>query len=80
MNIREHQEIITKWIESCKTSEQLDLLVEVINEFVVKRFKDHADQFELEVVKTELVEALTTQKMKTLVPINSPIASMKMIM
>lgn len=40
MTITDHVEIITKWIASCDRPEQLKLCKEVIEQFIVERFKE----------------------------------------
>lgn len=63
MNLQQHKEIILRWINSCETSEQLDLLLEVIVEFVTKRFEGRAEPLELSITKDDLSNALTDKKM-----------------
>jgi len=72
MDLFSHQQIIKVWINSCTTSEQVDLLVPFINEFVIPKFeklletKDGEDKkvlaYDLEVTKVELVAAIQTRK------------------
>jgi hypothetical protein len=38
MNLEQHTEIILKWVYSCDTSEQLNLLSDVIERFIKERF------------------------------------------
>lgn len=73
MTLEDHEEIITKWIGSCWTSEQLDLLGNVVEDFVVKRFtpaieglrneKDrHVRIRELHMVQENLKAAIQSQR------------------
>jgi len=45
MDIQQQKEILLKWIRSCKTAEQIDLLSQRITEFVVKRFSDKIEYY-----------------------------------
>lgn len=73
MTLFEHKMIITRWVNSCDTSEQVDLLIPFINEFVIPKFekdlltKDGEDKkvlaYDLEITKIELVEAIQTRKL-----------------
>jgi hypothetical protein len=62
MDLFEHKQIIKRWINSCDTSEQLDLLRDVIQEFVIKRFEGNVQAWELDEAKTELIDTLTERK------------------
>ena len=44
MTLGECKEIVLKWVRSCFTSEQLDLMEEVVEEFIVKRFSLQIDK------------------------------------
>lgn len=63
MTLKETQEIITKWIESCQTSEQLDLLLEVMDKFVFERFANISPLIELEAAKSDLKDAWLVRKL-----------------
>lgn len=38
MTLEHHKEIIIQWAKSCETSEQLNLLSDIIDTFIIKRF------------------------------------------
>ena len=40
ISLKETCQIIKKWVESCTTPDQLNLLKEVVHEFIEKRFFD----------------------------------------
>ena len=63
MDINQHKEIILRWIRSCRTSEQLGLLTEVIQAFVVDRFSGQVQPHEMDMVRTELNAAIDTRKL-----------------
>jgi len=63
MTLLQHKEIILKWILSCDTNEQLGLLLDVIANFVTKRFEGIADPLELELTRIDLTQALNDQQM-----------------
>lgn len=63
MTLQETKDIITVWINSCTTSEQLDLLTEVIKRFVVDRFTGQVDMMDMVMAETDLNEALSNQKL-----------------
>lgn len=62
MNIEKHKEIILKWIKSCRTAEQIDLLNEIIGKFVIDRFSGIVQSHELDMVLTELNEAINIRR------------------
>lgn len=43
MDLKQHEEVILKWINSCTSSEQLSLLKDVIDVFVAGRFANQYD-------------------------------------
>jgi hypothetical protein len=65
IEIRQQKEILLKWIRSCRTAEQLDLLAEIVTEFVVKRFSDKIEFYEMELAKRELSDAIIEQRVIT---------------
>ena len=65
MDIQQHKEIFLKWIRSCQTSEQLDLLSQRVTEFVVKRFSEKIEYYEMELTKEELSDAIIEQRVIT---------------
>jgi hypothetical protein len=64
MNLQETKETILRWLSSCQTSEQCDLLIEVIDRFVYQRFEGIVPPFDLDLVKTDLKQAWIDQKLK----------------
>lgn len=62
MNLQETKIVIAKWISSCDSSEQLDLLVEIMDRFILERFADQ-DPTELELVKTDLKQTWMDRKL-----------------
>jgi len=65
MDIQQQKEILLKWIRSCQTAEQIDLLSQRITEFVVKRFSDKIEYYEMELAKGELSDAIIEQRVIT---------------
>jgi len=65
MDIQQQKEILLKWIRSCRTAEQLDLLSIRVTEFVVKRFSDKIEYYEIELAKEELSDAIMEQRVIT---------------
>lgn len=65
IGIQQQKEILLKWIRSCRTAEQLDLLAQIVTEFVVKRFSDKIEFYELELAKGELSDAIIEQRVIT---------------
>jgi hypothetical protein len=65
MDIQQHKEILLKWIRSCHTAEQLDLLSQRVTEFVVKRFSGRIEYYEMELAKGELSDAIIEQRVIT---------------
>ena len=63
--IQQQKETLLKWIRSCRTAEQLDLLAEIVTEFVVKRFSDKIEFYEMELAKKELSDAIIEQRVIT---------------
>lgn len=62
MDIYQHKEIVLRWVRSCKTAEQLDLLTEIVRDFVVIRFWDKTESYEMELVKRELSDAIIERR------------------
>ncbi len=60
MNLQDTKETILKWIFSCEKEDQVDLLTEVVTEFVSIRFR-HEGKF-CELATEELIRALVDQK------------------
>lgn len=65
IEIQQQKEILLKWIRSCRTAEQLDLLTQIVTEFVVKRFSDKIEFYEMELAKGELADAIIEQRVIT---------------
>lgn len=65
MDVQQHKEIFLRWIRSCQTAEQLDLLSQRVTEFVVKRFSDKMERYEMELAKEELADAIIEQRVIT---------------
>jgi hypothetical protein len=65
MDIQQQKEIFLKWIRSCQTAEQLDLLSQRVTEFVVERFSDKMEYYEMELTKEELSDAIIEQRVIT---------------
>ena len=65
MDIQQQKEILLKWIRSCQTAEQLDLLAQIVTEFVIKRFSDKIEFYEMELAKGELSDAIIEQRVIT---------------
>ena len=65
MDIHQQKEILLKWIRSCQTAEQLDLLAEIVTKFVVNRFSDKIESYEMELAKGELSDAIIEQRVIT---------------
>lgn len=40
MNLEQTKDIFIRWVKSCDTQEQLDLLKEIVDDFVTNRFVD----------------------------------------
>ena len=62
MNLFEHTQTIKRWISSCNKTEQLDLCVDVIKEFVTKRFEGDSPAFELAASETELANLISERR------------------
>jgi len=65
MDMQQQKEILLKWIRSCQTAEQLDLLSQRVPEFVVKRFSGKMEYYEMELAKEELSDAIIEQRVIT---------------
>lgn len=57
MDLQKTKEVIMGWVNSCKTSEQIDLCHDSINEFIVRRFEKEPGMQE---AADELRTAITT--------------------
>lgn len=62
MDLKETKESVLRWILSCETAYQLDLMINIMHEFIFERFKDDTPALEMELIKQELKEAWETQK------------------
>lgn len=61
--LEQHKKFISSWIGSCERKEQLDILMGVIEEFVVKRFKKmKLPDKEIGVAAGELIVELNERK------------------
>jgi len=65
MNIHQQKEILLRWIKSCRTADQLDLFTQIVTEFVVNRFSDKIEWYEMDTVKGELSDAIIEQRIIT---------------
>lgn len=65
MTLRQTREIILTWIDSCTTSEQLDILVGVVDSYVAKRFEDDngVTEFELSICVSDLTNAINNRRL-----------------
>lgn len=61
MTLQTHVDVILKWIVSCNDDSQLDLLLDVVNEFVANRFKHEGMLCDMAV--EELLKAMSEQKL-----------------
>lgn len=64
LNIEETKITILKWISKCTNQEQLSLCREIIDNFVVKRFKHYVPFKDLAVALAELDNAIEEQRTK----------------
>jgi hypothetical protein len=71
LNLEETKHFLKGCIRSCETSEQLNICREIIDQFIVKRFKHYAKFMELSVVLNELDEAISDQKSKIVINVYS---------
>ena len=62
MNIHQQKEILLRWIRSCQTADQLDLFTQIVTEFVVNRFSDKIEWYEMDLIKGELSDAIIEQR------------------
>lgn len=62
MTLFEHTKIIKRWIRSCDTSEQLDLVADIIKEFVVNRFIGSAETWEINQAANELLTEIMNRR------------------
>jgi len=62
MNLFETTQIIKRWIHSCDKPEQLDLLGDIIKEFIVIRFTDISEKWEIDEAASELVTELNQRR------------------
>lgn len=63
MTLQETKEIVLRWLNGCETKPQLDLILEVIDRFVYKRFEGVVPKLDLDIAKTELQEAWLDRKL-----------------
>jgi hypothetical protein len=61
-DLYETKDIILKWILSCTTAHQMDLLASIMNQFVLERFEKEVPKWELDMVMTELKMAWMIHK------------------
>lgn len=62
MTLQQTSDIILKWISSCHTSEQLDLLVPVVTSHIVTPFQNKVPELDLLLVKEDLVNAISDRQ------------------
>jgi len=62
MDIHQQKEILLRWIRSCQTAEQLDSCTQIVTEFVVNRFSDKIEWYEMDLVKGELSDAIIERR------------------
>ncbi len=70
MTLENHKTAIITWVKSCETSEQIDLLHNVVDTFIVGRFQDKKETYEFLVALDEINNALREQ-MKMIVLIEA---------
>lgn len=70
MTLENHKNTIITWVKSCETSEQIDLLHNVVDTFIVKRFIDKGQRMEMLVALEEINSAIRDQ-MKMIVVIEA---------
>lgn len=63
MNIIDVKETILKWVLSCDKPEQVDLLADVVAEFVVNRFEKTESPLVIEIIRDILISAMADQKL-----------------
>lgn len=77
MTLQETKEIILKWIASCESSEQLDILVDVRSSHLYNRFVKEADNrtiIELNEAMIELEAAILKKRLSIVTPpLSAPI-------
>lgn len=61
-DLYETKDIILKWCMSCTTAPQMDLLAQIIHQFVLERFEKEIPEWELNMVMTELKTAWMIHK------------------
>ena len=62
MDIYKHNEILLKWIKSCQTAQQLDLFTKLVTEFDATQFYNEIKPFEIELAKTDLLDAIIERR------------------
>ena len=62
MDIYKHKDTLLKWIVSCQTAQQLDVFTKLVREFDAPRLCDKVAPLEIELVKTELSDAIVEQR------------------
>ena len=63
MDIFETRDTIERWIYSCDKEEQINLLADVVSEFVVIRFEKKANIDTIEDVRGYLIQKMAEQKL-----------------
>ncbi len=63
MNIHETEDIVLKWIRSCDKEEQIDILAEVVAEFVVNRFEKLESDITIQITRKFLISEMADQKL-----------------
>jgi len=70
MNITQHKEIFLKWAESCTEEVHVDLLAEMIPEFIIERFSGKyvpdypkEDKLQVSLIADELFYELSERKL-----------------
>lgn len=62
MTLHQTKEIINRWVNSCTSSEQLELLKPVIESHIVTPFKPMVPELDLLLVKEDLVNAISDRQ------------------
>lgn len=58
---------IHTWISSCETEHQLDLIRDVVDDFIVKRFKHHISMADLADTQNGLDNAIETKRIQIII-------------
>jgi phage tail tape-measure protein len=63
MNLQDTKEAFLRWINSCVSEDQVDLLADIVAEFIINRFKDDKKlAMEIELATEEIIRAMADKK------------------